>query len=217
MNKESITVVDKAGVHGLVEPAQFTKGESSGVQVRFADRQVLVPAEMLVAQNDGTFYLPLSLAELAKQTAQAASQADGTVVLPVIEEEVSVQKRRVETGVRLSKVVHEKQETFELPLISEDVEIRRVPVNRRIDQPVAIRQDGDVTIIPVLEEVLVVQKQLLLKEEVHIITKRTETRHSGQETLRREELLVEPLQGQPSPQSSSHHPRTEGVEKSSQD
>jgi stress response protein YsnF len=50
----------------------------------------------------------------------------------------------------------------------------------------------------VLEEVLVVQKQLLLKEEVHIITKRTETRQSGQETLRREEVLVEPIQGEAS-------------------
>jgi uncharacterized protein (TIGR02271 family) len=198
MNKEPIIVVDQAGLRGLVEPSQFTKSDPSGVQVRFADRQVLVPAEMLVAQTDGTFYLPLSLAELAKQTTQAASQTDGSVVVPVIEEELQVQKRTVETGVRVSKVVHEKQEPFELPLISEEIEVKRLPINRRIDQPVAMRREGDVLVIPVLEEVLVVQKQLVLKEEVHIITKRTETRHAGQETLRQEELRIEPIQGQPS-------------------
>ena len=206
MNKESITVVDQAGLRGLVEPAQFTKGDPSGVQIRFADQQVLVPVEMLVAQTDGTFYLPLSLAELVKQTEQTASQADTTVVLPVIEEELRVQKRTVETGVRVTKVVQEKQESFELPLLSEEIEIKRLPVNRHVDQPVAVRQEGDVIIIPILEEVLVVQKQLLLKEEVHIIRKRTETRHSGQETLRREELLIEPIQGQASHLNSSHHP-----------
>jgi stress response protein YsnF len=31
-----------------------------------------------------------------------------------------------------------------------------------------IRTEGDVTIVPVLEEVLVVEKRLLLKEELHI-------------------------------------------------
>ena len=31
-----------------------------------------------------------------------------------------------------------------------------------------IRTEGDVTIVPVLEEVLVVEKRLVLKEELHI-------------------------------------------------
>jgi uncharacterized protein (TIGR02271 family) len=216
MNEESITVVDQAGVHGLVDPAQFTSADEGGVWVRFADRQVLVPVEMLVAQANGTFYLPLSLAELARQTEQAVNQAGISVVLPVIQEELLVQKRPIETGVRVSKVVHEQQETYDLPLVSEEIEIRRIPVNRRVDQPVPIRQEGDVLVVPVLEEVLVVQKQLLLKEEVHIITKRTETHKSGQETLRREEVLVEPIQGEASPQMGSQVPLQHGAETISQ-
>jgi uncharacterized protein (TIGR02271 family) len=199
MNKEEpVIVVDQMGLRGLVDPAQFTKANQVGVRVRFADRQALVPVELLAAQEDGTFYLPLSLAELVKQTENEANQQGAPVVLPVTEEELHVQKRTIETGVQVTKLVHERQETFELPLISEEIEIRRLPVNRRVDQPVAIRQEGDVIVVPVLEEVLVVQKQLLLKEEVHIITKRTETRQSGQETLRREEVLVEPIQGEAS-------------------
>lgn len=212
MNEESIIVLDQTGLQGLVDPAQFTQGAESGVRVRFADRQVSVPAEMLVAQADGTFFLPLPLAELAQQSEQTASQAGATVVVPVIEEELRVQKRQVETGVRVTKVVYEKQEAFDFPLVTEEIEIRRFPINRSVEQPVAIRQEGDVLVVPVLEEVLVIQKQLLLKEEVHIITKRTETRQVGQETLRREEVLVEPIQGQASPQTSAHAPFDEGIE-----
>jgi len=38
-----------------------------------------------------------------------------------------------------------------------------------------------------------VQKQFLLKEEVHIITKRSERHQPEQVTLRREEVIVEPV------------------------
>jgi uncharacterized protein (TIGR02271 family) len=216
MNEESIIVVDQTGLQGLVDPSQFTKGNEAGVQVRFADRHVFVPAEMLVAQGDGTFYLPLAVGDVATQAEQAPGQADATLVVPVIEEELRVQKRQVETGVRVTKFVHEKQESFDLPLVSEEIEIRRIPINRRVDQPVAIRQEEDVVVVPVLEEVLVVQKQWLLKEEVHIITKRTETRQSGQAVLRREEVLVEPIQGQASPQTSAHDPFDEGIEQTNE-
>jgi len=216
MNKEeSVVVVDKTGLHGLVDPAQFTKGNEAGVQVHFADGQAFVPAEMLVVQEDGTFYLPLAFAELVKHTEGNASQAGTTVILPVVEEELHVQKHQVETGVQVTKVVHETQEAFDLPLVTEEIEIKRFPVNRRIDHPVATRQEGDVIVVPVLEEVLVVQKQLLLKEEVHIITKRNETRQSGQETLRREEVIIKPSQSEKS--QSMDAPSYDGAETSSKE
>jgi stress response protein YsnF len=57
-------------------------------------------------------------------------------------------------------------------LQSDDVEVMRVPVNRTLDPGEAaptIRSEGNVTIIPVLEEVVVVEKRLVLKEELHIL------------------------------------------------
>ena len=53
-----------------------------------------------------------------------------------------------------------------------------------------MRSEEDTLIIPVLEEVLVVEKRLLLKEEVRI-TKREETHTPQRVTLRREEAAVE--------------------------
>jgi len=65
-------------------------------------------------------------------------------------------------------------------------------VNRTVDGPVSVRYEGDTLIIPLLEEVVVVQKQLRLKEEVHVIKKQTERRQPEQVTLRREAVIVEP-------------------------
>jgi uncharacterized protein (TIGR02271 family) len=188
MNRQDpVLVVDKAGVRGQIESSQFTDPAESGVLVRFGEREVYVPAGMLVAGSDGVFHLPVALSELAEQ-------ADSPVVLPVIEEEVQVQTRKVETGgVRVTKLVHEKQETIDLPLLKEEIEVKRVAINRPVDQPMQARQEGDTLIIPLVEEVLVVQRQLVLKEEVHIITRRARTQHTQQETVRSEEVVIEPL------------------------
>jgi len=188
--QEPVLVVDKVGERGQIEPSQFTDPTEAGVLVRFGERQVYVPAGMLVAGSDGVFHLPVALSELAEQTGSP-------VVLPVIEEEVQVQTRKVETGgVRVTKVVHEKQEAIDLPLLKEEIEVKRVAINRPVDQPMHIRQEGDTLIIPLVEEVLVVQRQLILKEEVHIITRRTRTQHTQHETVRSEEVVIEPLSAQ---------------------
>jgi stress response protein YsnF len=54
----------------------------------------------------------------------------------------------------------------------------------------SVRQEGDVTIIPVVEEILVVERRLVLKEEVHIRRIKTTERHQEQIKLRRQEATV---------------------------
>ena len=72
-------------------------------------------------------------------------------------------------------------------------EIERVAVNRPVDAPVAVRHEGDVTIIPVLAERIVTRTQLVLVEEIRI-TRHRETRPAPRQvTLRREEMVVERL------------------------
>ena len=82
-------------------------------------------------------------------------------------------------------------EVLDIPVQAEAIEVERVPVDRWIDGPVAVRREGDTTVYPVVEEVLVVEKRLRLVEEVRIIRRRA-TRHVRERVaLRREEIVVE--------------------------
>lgn len=113
-------------------------------------------------------------------------------VLPVVQEELVVGKRVVDTGVvHVRTVTSTHQETVEMPLEREDVLVERVAIGRVVDAPVEARQEGDVMIVPVHEEVIVVQRQLVLKEELHI-RRRVSTVHSAQPVLlRRQEVHVD--------------------------
>ena len=114
------------------------------------------------------------------------------VILPVMEEELQIGKRKVETGVtRVVKKVGTSERTITEPLEKETVEVERVAVNRIIDRPVAERKEGDVTIIPVMEEVLVVEKKLCLKEELRIMRRHDVVMHTQREVVQKEEAVVE--------------------------
>jgi uncharacterized protein (TIGR02271 family) len=90
-------------------------------------------------------------------------------VIPLVEETATVEKREVVTGhVRVRTVTDTVEEVAHADVQRETVEVTRVPVDKVVETAPAIRTDGDVTIVPVLEEVLVVTKQLVLKEELHI-------------------------------------------------
>jgi len=113
-------------------------------------------------------------------------------VVPVIEETAVVYKERVVTDrVRLHKRVQATQEVLDIPVQTESLEVERVAIGAWIEAPAGIRQEGDTTIYPVVEEVLVVEKRLRLVEEVRV-TRRRATRQVREEvSLRREEILVE--------------------------
>jgi stress response protein YsnF len=54
----------------------------------------------------------------------------------------------------------------------------------------SVRQEGDVTIIPVVEEVVKIERHLVLKEEVHIRRVKHTERHQETITLRRQEAVI---------------------------
>ena len=113
-------------------------------------------------------------------------------VVPVVEETAVVYKERVTTDtVRLHKQVHEDQKVLDIPVRTEALEVERVSVGRWLDAPADIRHEGDTTVYPVVEEVLVVEKRLRLVEEVRV-TQWQATRHVREKVvLRREEITVE--------------------------
>jgi hypothetical protein len=63
------------------------------------------------------------------------------------------------------------------PLFRENCDIKRVPIKRLLDKPVEPRQEGDTWIVPLMEEVLVLEKRLLLREELHITRRREQNPH----------------------------------------
>ena len=82
-------------------------------------------------------------------------------VIPVVEERVAILKRkRLDEGVRVRTVVHEEEAVVDEALASEEVEVERVPLDRWVEAPVPVRQEGDTTILTLLEEVVVVEKRL---------------------------------------------------------
>ncbi len=121
-------------------------------------------------------------------------------VLTVAEEQIEVSKRTISEG---SVRVRLETETFE-ELARADLErgivdVKRVKVDKLVDRVPATRTEGDVTIVPVVEEVLVVEKRLMLKEELHIRTHTETTTIEQPVTLRRQRATVDRLDaaGQP--------------------
>jgi uncharacterized protein (TIGR02271 family) len=125
---------------------------------------------------------------------QVPQEDTGEVVVPVIEEELQTGTRAVKTGsVRVDKHVEKRIRRVHAPLIHEDVEVRRVPVNRVVEQAPQARRRGDTVIVPVVEEELVVTKRLILKEEIHLIKRRTKDRVVKDVELNREDAEIRRL------------------------
>jgi uncharacterized protein (TIGR02271 family) len=198
----SSKVKDKDGLWGTVvsgSPPLHSNAAQVVVQTENG-QQFLVPTELLVQQPDGSYSLPLRLAELEHSGSEHRGHQDEPMVVPVLVEELDVQKRPVETGkVRITKVVHERETTVDEPLWHDDVAITRVPIQRVVEGPVPVREENDTTIISVVEEVLVVEKRWMLREEIHIRKQRIETHQPQRITLRSEEVQVERV-----PQADEH-------------
>ena len=112
-------------------------------------------------------------------------------VIPVIAETLDVGRRELHGAVRIRKIVHENPITVDEMLRDERVSVERVPIGRRVDGPVGIRYEGDVMIVPIVEERLVVEKRLVLTEEIRV-RREVGVRHEPQRvTLRQEQVLVE--------------------------
>jgi uncharacterized protein (TIGR02271 family) len=136
----------------------------------------------------------------------AVSSAPVEHVVPLLQEEVRVDKREVLTGkVRIQTVAEAFEEKAEAVLQGERVEVTRIPVDRVVSEAPAVRTEGDVTIVPVLEEVLFVEKRLVLKEELHI--RRTATTETVEVpvTLRRQRAVIERVDAGASPDTNEEN------------
>ena len=126
------------------------------------------------------------------------SMAEEKVTLPIVEEAVEMGKSSRTTIVRVTSKVEHDQQRLEDTLAVEDVSVERVPAGQWVDGPQPIRQEGDTTVFPVVEEVAVVQKRFRLVEEVRV-TKHAHTEPFVHEAdVRRTRIAVERIPQTPS-------------------
>lgn len=110
----------------------------------------------------------------------------------MVRETARVTKRAVTRGtVRVSKVVSEHEEVVDTSTIEEEIEIERVARDVVLKKPAKPRREGDTLIVPVMEEITVVEKRLILREELYIRRKKVKHPKTEKVRLRREQVNVE--------------------------
>jgi uncharacterized protein (TIGR02271 family) len=138
--------------------------------------------------------MPLSSPSSAPSSdaASHASSPDASQTLPLIEEQVSVARERVNTGaVRVRVEEHRQPVPVALSAFSDAVQVERVRVEREVGAVEPPWHDGDVLVVPVYEERIVVQRRLVLTEELRIRRERRQQQWHETVELRRDEARVE--------------------------
>ena len=166
--------------------------------------------------QDRVYLDTLELWRLA-ESGPANTNLGGEVRVPLLEERIDFDTRDVDLGdIRVHKTVEEKEEVRRGPLNREDVQIERVRVDRRVTEPEQQRQEGEWLIITIMEEVFVVEKHLMVTEEIRIRKQLVTEAGEVRETVRRERAAVEdtrvplkPLITEPAMSRSDASPRRE--------
>jgi stress response protein YsnF len=177
---EAITVRDAAGERF---DASLVGRETDGsLTIRTPDGlRLVIPAEAIERLDGSDVHLAVPLTDIGV----AANHGAEEQTVPIVEEQAVVAKRSRPTAtVRVRTRTHEREEEIDETLSTESVDVRRVPVERMVDSPAPIREEGDTTIVPVHEEVLVVEKRLMLKEELHLTKRKEDRREQRRVTLR---------------------------------
>ncbi|WP_343343597.1 DUF2382 domain-containing protein [Sphingomicrobium sp. XHP0239] len=103
--------------------------------------------------------------------------------VPIVEERVDLKTRERERQVTVMTRAVREEVTLSEDLRHRRVEIERIACDRLVDKPPAPRFEDGVTILSVVEEELVVTRQLRLVEEIRM------TQVEETETVERTEML----------------------------
>lgn len=199
MSRTHRLVIDDRGVRGTLVTELDPDTDRVAVDLEDEARRVHVDRRRL-APREGGGYCYDGAFPPAEAEAETGSDPEAETVeehrIPLAREHVRVDRQTRETGrVRIRKRVREHTETIDEPVRQETVSVERVPIDRIVEAPPSTRQEGDVLIIPVVEERLVVTKQLVLKEEIRVTRQQREQRDARPITLRHEEVEVEREEG----------------------
>jgi uncharacterized protein (TIGR02271 family) len=181
-NGEPYSLLQRSNDNGI-DTLLLGRGDGSQISLPFTD---------LSWKGAGTWLL-----------SDAVRDARG-LVIPVVEERLEVSRERVETGrVRIRKSVEAREVVVDDPLKRETVRVEHVPINQVVTGDVPqVREEGDVTVIPILEERVVTRTELVLVEEVRIHRDHSEYHDPQRLTLRKEVVDVERFGEDGSPRPS---------------
>ena len=119
-------------------------------------------------------------------------------IMPLVAETAAVSKRFRTTGrVRVKVRTETERRMLVEELAGQEIEIERVPRNELIEAIPEVRTENGTTIIPLVEEQLVVEKRLVLVEEVRLHRVHTKQTVTVPVDLRAERADVEHIEVQP--------------------
>jgi uncharacterized protein (TIGR02271 family) len=124
-------------------------------------------------------------------------QSPEPAVVPVLAESVEIRKVAVDRGgYKVTKRVEERREIVDVMLSRRDADVERRPIGRPLNpgEETAPYYDGETLVIPVVEEVLVTEKRLMLVEEVRVRVTERELPFTHEATLREERVAVERIE-----------------------
>lgn len=127
------------------------------------------------------------------------------IIVPVIAEQLHVDAVPVlKGGVRVVKRIVGQEHLIEQELRREHVDVKRVKVHRVVDGPQDVIRNGNTAIIPVVEEVLRIERQWVVTEEIHLTRTEDTDTFRDMVVVNREEATVERFDA--SGQSVASHP-----------
>jgi uncharacterized protein (TIGR02271 family) len=160
-------------------------------------QRVVLPTEVLLeALTAGRVSkeakLEVENGNVAPHPEARANVSGEEAVIPLTEEQLQVSKTTVETGrVRYRRQTEEHLETVSVPLADVRWEVEHVPVGQVVEAQPEIRQVGDTIVFPLVEERLVVKRELWLREEVHVHKVKSVVEKSAEFPVKRDVLVEE--------------------------
>jgi len=151
---------DEGPIGTLRASARFLDNRTEK-QVTLDDGSVLqVPSADLEVQPDGSFYLRRLLTSQDEQPVPQAARQESAAPPPPEPEEPAPPTPKQAARPNLPA------------FFSEGYTIERVPIGRIVPSTPEQRQEGDTLVLPVVEEILVSEKKILLQEEIRITRRR---------------------------------------------
>lgn len=203
-NKETkeTLVFDKNGLRGKIVGYSTAANADKNALIDVGNGiQIVIPMQKLAPRKPTGFNVAGTFEEWRKANhpsnlhgidANGDDDHGDTISIPVLEEELEVQKRQVETGsIRINKTISEREEIVDQALNRERAKVERVPINRIVEEAANSRYENNTWIIPVYEEVVVVEKRLVLREEIRVTKEMSVEQHHERIPLRSEKVTVE--------------------------
>jgi uncharacterized protein (TIGR02271 family) len=126
------------------------------------------------------------------------NKKDEKAIISIHEEKMHLSKEVVEKRkITIHKKVNTETVSHDVPLLHDHVQIEHIPVNKEVTEIPKIRETGNVTIIPIIEEVAVITKKIMLVKEIHITKEQIETLEHIETALRSESVTIDKKDVQP--------------------